>query len=123
MSAASVAIPTQPGEPVEAPRRLIGEIAPPSATPWPVIRTVELTKEYRTGSTVVTALRGVSLTVMPGEMLAVMGPSGSGKSIFMNVIGCLDRATSGAYWLDGIDVAALDADELADLRNQKIGFI
>ena len=90
---------------------------------WPVIRVVDLTKEYRAGSNVVAALRGVSLTVMPGELVAVMGPSGSGKSTFMNVIGCLDRPTSGAYWLDGIDVSTLNADELADLRNQKIGFI
>jgi putative ABC transport system ATP-binding protein len=95
-----------------------------SAAPvHPVIRVVDLIKEYRAGSNVVAALRGVSLMVMPGEMVAVMGPSGSGKSTFMNLIGCLDRPTSGSYWLDGIEVSKLDADQLADLRNLKIGFI
>jgi putative ABC transport system ATP-binding protein len=89
----------------------------------PVIETVALRKEYRMGDTIVAALRDVSLTVMPGEMLMVMGPSGSGKSTFMNMIGCLDRPTSGSYKLDGVEVANLDANARADLRNTKIGFV
>ncbi|MCC7370852.1 MAG: ABC transporter ATP-binding protein [Chloroflexi bacterium] len=96
---------------------------PPATGRPPVIRVERLCKQYVAGSTVVAALRDVDLEVRPSEMVAVMGPSGSGKSTFMNVIGCLDRPTSGRYWLDGIEVSTLSADELADLRNQKIGFI
>lgn len=120
-----------PAPPAEQPPRVLAvETRPRSQTGLeqtahdvPVIRVAGLSKEYCAGSTVVAALRDVNLTVMPGEMMAVMGPSGSGKSTFMNVIGCLDRPTSGSYWLDGIDVSSLSANELADLRNQKIGFI
>jgi putative ABC transport system ATP-binding protein len=97
--------------------------APPGPSETPVIQVVGLCKEYYAGSSVVAALRDVELTVMPGELVAVMGPSGSGKSTFMNVIGCLDRPTRGSYWLDGIEVSTLDANQLADLRNVKIGFI
>ena len=75
------------------------------------------------GDTVVAALRGVALKVWPGEMVMVMGPSGSGKSTFMNVVGCLDRPTAGSYKLDGTEVSTMAANDLADLRNLKIGFI
>jgi putative ABC transport system ATP-binding protein len=90
----------------------------------PVIRVSDLHKDYPlAGGHVVHALRGVSLEVYPGEFVAVMGPSGSGKSTFMNVIGCLDRPTQGSYELDGVDVTALPPNQLAALRNVKLGFI
>jgi len=83
----------------------------------------EVTKVYSTGALEVPALRGVSFTVDAGEYVAVMGPSGSGKSTLMNLIGCLDRATSGTYLLDGVDVSSLDDNELAQIRLQKLGFV
>jgi putative ABC transport system ATP-binding protein len=89
----------------------------------PVIAVAELSKEYRMGSSVVHALRGVSLQVARGEFVAVMGPSGSGKSTFMNLVGCLDRPTAGSYLLDGAEVARLSPGQRADLRNRKLGFI
>ncbi|HEY3079961.1 MAG TPA: ABC transporter ATP-binding protein [Chloroflexota bacterium] len=87
------------------------------------MRVAGLSKDYARGPNVVHALRGVSLEVHPGEFVAVMGASGSGKSTFMNILGCLDRPTVGTYELDGIDVAALAKDDLALLRNRKIGFV
>jgi putative ABC transport system ATP-binding protein len=88
-----------------------------------VIQLDNLQKTYFTGEVEVHAVRGVSLEVQPGEFVAVMGASGSGKSTLMNMLGCLDRPTRGRYFLDGIDVSGLDRDALADIRNQKIGFV
>lgn len=89
----------------------------------PVIEVNALWKTYQSGDVEVHAVRGVSLTVEPGEFVAIMGASGSGKSTMMNVLGCLDRPTRGTYLLDGIDVSHLNRNERADIRNQKIGFV
>ena len=88
-----------------------------------VIQVEQVTKVYRTGRTEVPALRGVDLTVERGEMLAIVGASGSGKSTLMNILGCLDVPTSGRYALDGVVVNDLGRNDLADLRNQKLGFV
>ncbi|PTX98648.1 ABC transporter ATP-binding protein [Opitutus sp. ER46] len=89
----------------------------------PVIEITDLHRIYQTGGAPVHAVRGVSLRVMPGEFVAVMGASGSGKSTLMNTLGCLDRPTRGSYRVDGTDVSALDSDALAAIRNRKIGFV
>lgn len=89
----------------------------------PVIEIREITKTYKMGSNEVHALRHVNLTIMPGEFIAVMGTSGSGKSTLMNILGCLDQPTSGSYFLDGVRVDGMSRNELADLRNHKLGFV
>lgn len=89
----------------------------------PVIRLEHIFKTYGAGDTEVRALHEVNLVVESGEYCAIMGPSGSGKSTAMNVIGCLDRPTSGSYYLDGVDVARLSDPELAHIRNRKLGFV
>jgi putative ABC transport system ATP-binding protein len=89
----------------------------------PVIELQNIERTYSSGEVQVRAVRGVSLTIQPAEFVAIMGASGSGKSTMMNTLGCLDRPTGGAYLLDGIDVSKLNRDELADIRNRKIGFV
>jgi putative ABC transport system ATP-binding protein len=89
----------------------------------PVIELRDVTKTYRTGVLTVEAVRGVSLSILPGEYVAIMGPSGSGKSTLMHIVGCLDPLTSGSYLLAGQDVSRMSDDELADVRNRRIGFV
>lgn len=89
----------------------------------PLIDIRDLTKIYKLGDVLVPALQGVTLTIERGEFVGVMGPSGSGKSTLMNLLGCLDRPTSGRYLLDGVPVENLDRDQLAEIRNEKVGFI
>lgn len=89
----------------------------------PLISLSQITKLYKMGDQVVRALAGVDLSIMPNEYVAIMGPSGSGKSTMMNIIGCLDTPTAGTYLLNGRDVSALNDNQLAEIRNQEIGFV
>lgn len=96
---------------------------PGAAPDTPIIDARGIQRIFQMGSTEVHALKGVDLLVDRGEMLSIMGTSGSGKSTLMNILGCLDRPTAGSYWLDGIPVEGLSRDQLADVRNQKLGFV
>jgi putative ABC transport system ATP-binding protein len=89
----------------------------------PVVKLDNIHKVYDSGEVKVHAVRGISVQIEPGEFVAIMGASGSGKSTLMNLLGCLDRPTEGTYQLDGIDVSDLDRNELADIRNMKLGFV
>jgi putative ABC transport system ATP-binding protein len=88
-----------------------------------IIRTLDLTREYRMGSELILALRGVTLDIHHNEYVAIMGPSGSGKSTMMNLLGCLDTPSAGEYWLNGEEVSRLSDDALARVRNREIGFV
>ena len=88
-----------------------------------IIKTENLTKDYETGTQIVSALKGINLSVKKGEFLSMMGPAGSGKTTLMNIIGCLDSPTNGSYYLKDKSVSKLDDDELAKIRNDEIGFV
>jgi putative ABC transport system ATP-binding protein len=88
-----------------------------------MIKVNQIARTYRMGTTLVHALRGLDLEIGAGELVAIMGPSGSGKSTFMNIVGCLDKPNSGEYWLDGVNVSRMNDNQLAEIRNEKIGFV
>lgn len=98
-------------------------VADMAADSYPVIDLHDVTKTYRTGTLTVPAVRGVTLQIWPGEYVAIMGPSGSGKSTLMHILGCLDPLTTGSYSLAGQDVSRMSDDDLADVRNRRIGFV
>jgi putative ABC transport system ATP-binding protein len=89
----------------------------------PVIQLTDLVKDYHVGDMAIHVLKGVSFSIEHGEFVSIMGPSGSGKSTLMNILGCLDKPTAGTYLLDGVSVGQLSRDELAEIRNKKIGFV
>ena len=89
----------------------------------PILETRDIRKFYGTGEATIAALDGVSIRIQPSAFVAIMGPSGSGKSTLMHILGCLDRPSSGSYWLAGEDVSQFDREQLAMLRNRRIGFV
>ena len=88
-----------------------------------IIEIKNLKRDFVVGSETVHALRGITFSIEPGEFVSIMGTSGSGKSTLLNILGCLDTPTEGSYTIDGVDVSALSRNELADIRNHKIGFV
>jgi len=108
---------------MEHKQREMSRAATVASAPTSAIRLEKLKKHYIMGRTTLPVLHGISLDIKRGEMVAIMGPSGSGKSTLMNILGCLDRPSQGRYILDGVPVSEMSMGELADIRNQKIGFV
>ncbi len=129
MSSNAFQVSSQPGQETGSPEKgsqTVGagnEQQPGQAGQLPIVAVRNLSKTYLLGQSEVHALQGVSLDVYRGEFVAVVGPSGSGKSTFMNLIGCMDRPSSGDYWLTGIPVSRMQPNQLADIRNRRLGFI
>ena len=88
-----------------------------------IIEVKDLKKDFHVGEVIVHALRGINMSIEEGDFVAIMGTSGSGKSTMLNVLGCLDKPTSGSYWLDEVSMSELNKNQLAELRNQKLGFV